>query len=166
MRVEHPCKNCKGSGVERRPRQVKVRIPPGVINGQRIRLKGRGAAGRSGGLPGDLFVRVHVGQHELFGVKGKDLTITVPVSFPEAALGAEVRVPTLQDPVTLKIPPGTKSGRVMRVRGRGVQTHTASGDLLVTVEVDVPKKLSKKDRELVESLGSSLDGSVRNHLGV
>src|SRR5207237_10512443 len=103
MRIGTPCRTCRGTGVERRPRQVKVRIPAGVDDGQRIRLKGRGGAGRNGGPPGDLYVVVHVAPHELFKRKGKDLLLTVPVTFPEAALGAEIKVPTLDGaPVTLR----------------------------------------------------------------
>src|SRR4051812_20798075 len=124
MVVETPCSTCSGSGVVRKPRQVKVRIPAGVDDGQRIRLKGRGGAGRNGGPAGDLFVTVHVEPHRLFGRKGNDLILSVPVTFAEAALGAEVKVPTLQEPVTLKIPPGTRSGRTFRVKGRGVVPST------------------------------------------
>jgi molecular chaperone DnaJ len=166
MRVETPCSSCRGSGVEHRPRQVKVRIPTGVEDGQRIRVKGRGGAGQNGGPPGDLYVVVRVGAHELFGRRGRDLTLTVPVSFPEATLGATVTVPTLDQPVTLRIPPGTRSGRTFRVRGRGVPTSNGAGDLLVTVEVVVPEGLSDEQREAVEALAETLPESPRRHLGV
>jgi molecular chaperone DnaJ len=165
--VESPCPTCKGSGVERRARQVKVRIPAGVDDGQRIRLKGRGGAGRNGGPPGDLYVVVHVAQHQLFKRKGKDLLLTVPVTFPEAALGAEIKVPTLDaGAVTLKIPAGTKSGRTFRVKGRGVPVSKGAGDLLVTTEVAVPAKLSAEQREAVETLAENTKESPRAHLGV
>ena len=165
--VESPCPTCKGSGVERRPRQVKVRIPAGVDDGQRIRLKGRGGAGRNGGPPGDLYVVVHVAAHQLFKRKGKDLLLTVPVTFPEAALGAEIKVPTLDaGAVTLKIPAGTKSGRTFRVKGRGVPQSRGAGDLLVTTEVAVPAKLTAEQREAIESLAGSTKESPRAHLGV
>jgi len=165
--VESPCPTCKGSGVERRPRQVKVRIPAGVDDGQRIRLKGRGGAGRNGGPPGDLYVIVHVAAHNLFKRKGKDLLLTVPVTFPEAALGAEIKVPTLDaGAVTLKIPAGTKSGRTFRVKGRGVPASKGAGDLLVTTEVAVPAKLTAEQREAVETLAESTKESPRAHLGV
>ena len=165
--VESPCPTCKGSGVERRPRQVKVRIPAGVDDGQRIRLKGRGGAGRNGGPPGDLYVIVHVAPHELFNRKGKDLLLTVPVTFPEAALGAEIKVPTLDGgPVTLKVPGGTKSGRTFRVKGRGVPVSKGAGDLLVTTEVAVPQKLTASQREAAETLAESTKESPRSHLGV
>ena len=165
--VESPCPTCKGSGVERRPRQVKVRIPAGVDDGQRIRLKGRGGAGRNGGPPGDLYVVVHVAPHQLFKRNGKDLLLTVPVTFPEAALGGEIKVPTLDaGAVTLKIPPGTKSGRTFRVKGRGVPVSKGAGDLLVTTEVAVPQKLTAEQREAVEALAESSKDSPRAHLGV
>ena len=164
--VEDPCPTCNGTGIERRPRQVKVRVPAGVRDGQRIRLKERGAPGRNGGPPGDLFVISRVAPHEIFGRKGRDLTITVPVTFPEAALGANVTVPTLDgSPVTLKIPAGTRNGRTFRVKGRGVNNGKATGDLLVTTEVAVPTKLSAAERKAVEALAAASKESPRSHLG-
>lgn len=166
--IEEPCPTCRGSGVERRPREVKMRVPAGVADGQRIRLKGRGGPGRNGGPQGDLYVVVRVAPHAVFARKGKDLTITVPVTFPEAALGADIAVPTLSDsPVTLRIPPGTRSGRTFRVKGKGVPAAKGAGDQLVTVEVAVPSKLSAAQREAVEALrAASDDESPRAHLGV
>ena len=167
MIVEKACPTCRGSGIAVQPRQVKVRVPAGVEDGQRIRLKGRGGPGRNGGPPGDLFVVVRVASHPLFGRRGKDLTLTVPVTFTEAALGAEVKVPTLAEPVTLRVPPGTSTGKTFRVRGRGVpQARGGAGDLLVTVEVAVPKNLSKAEREAVEALAEVSSESPRCHLGV
>ncbi|HWC09795.1 MAG TPA: molecular chaperone DnaJ [Acidimicrobiales bacterium] len=166
MVVESPCPTCQGTGNERRPRQVKVRIPAGVDNDQRIRLKGRGAPGPGGGPGGDLYVTVKVAPHPLFGRRGRDLTITVPVTFAEAALGAEIKVPTLDDPVTVRIPPGTRSGRTFRVRKRGVPLASGAGDLLVTVEVAVPSKLSPAEQEAVEALARASTDSPRSHLGV
>jgi molecular chaperone DnaJ len=165
--VDDPCPTCRGTGVEHRPRQVRVRIPAGVEDGQRIRLKGRGSPGRHGGPSGDLYVTVRVAPHPTFGRKGKDLTLTVPVTFPEAALGANVSVPTLDGgPVTLRIPPGTRSGRTFRVRGRGIETDRGTGDLLVTTEVAIPQKLSAAERKAIEALDSATDESPRAHLGV
>jgi len=166
--IDDPCPTCRGSGTERRPREVKVRIPAGVDDGQRIRLKGRGGPGRHGGPPGDLYVVVRVSPHRLFGRKGRDLTLTVPITFPEAALGADVTVPTLSGPpVTLRIPPGTRSGRTFRVKGRGVATPKGTGDLLVTVEVVVPTKLSSAERKALEAFQAAGAGtSPREHLGV
>jgi molecular chaperone DnaJ len=179
MIVETPCPTCHGGGTETRPRQVKVRIPAGVANDQRIRLKGKGGAGAQGGPAGDLYVIVKVAPHPLFGRRGRDLTVTVPVTFPEAALGAEIKVPTLDDPVTVKIPPGTRSGKTLRVRNRGIPSGPAPaarpgstpkpskpGDLLVTVEVDVPSQLTATQKEAVEALAASLPDSPRSHLGV
>ena len=115
-----------------------MRIPAGVEDGQRIRVKGRGAPGRANGPAGDLYVTVRVGNHPVFGRRGRNLTLTVPVTFPEAALGSTVKVPTLDEPVTLRVPAGTSSGRTFRVKGRGVPGHgrTSTGDLLVTVGRD------------------------------
>ena len=165
VRIEKPCPTCRGSGVERRPRQVKVRIPAGVEDGQRIRLKARGTPGRAGGPPGDLFVSVRVADHRLFGRRGRDLTITLPVTFTEATLGAEIKVPTLTTAVTLKVPAGTPTGRTFRVKGRGVPS-AKTGDLLVTVEVAVPRKLSDEQREAVEALARATAESPRTDLGV
>jgi molecular chaperone DnaJ len=164
--IETPCPACRGTGVERRGRQVRVRIPPGVDDGQRIRLKGRGGPGRNGGPPGDLYVLVSVGTHPLFGRKGRNLTLTVPVTFAEAALGSEIKVPTLDGSVTLKIPPGTRSGRIFRVKGRGVPQAKGAGDLLVTVEVAVPRDLSAAERDAIEALAAATTTSPRAHLGV
>jgi molecular chaperone DnaJ len=134
-------------------RTITVRIPAGVRDGQRIRIKGKGAPGERGGPPGDLYVVVTVTPHPLFGRSRDNLTLTVPVTFPEATLGGEVKVPTLDGaPVTLRLPPGTANGRTFRVRGRGVPRKDGTrGDLLVTVEVAVPTKLSGAARKAVES---------------
>ena len=166
--IDDPCPTCRGTGIEHRPREVKVRLPAGVADGQRIRLKGRGGPGRNGGPPGDLYVTARVGPHHLFGRRGDDLTLAVPVTFPEAALGADVRVPTLDGgSVKLRIPPGTRSGRTMRVKGKGVPGRKGTGDLLVTVEVAVPQKLTDDERKAVEALAAATDGrSPRAHLGV
>ncbi|MGI8796757.1 MAG: DnaJ C-terminal domain-containing protein [Acidimicrobiia bacterium] len=149
-------------------RNVKVRIPPGVADGQRIRVKGRGGPGENGGPPGDLYVVVRVRPHPIFGRKGDDdLTVTVPITFAEAALGGTARVPTLTEPVTVKIPPGTQSGKTVRVRGRGIEkTKGSPGDLLVTFEVVVPEKLSEAERKAVAALGDTLKANPREHLGV
>ena len=166
MRIETPCRTCKGSGIERRARQVKVRIPAGVDDGQRIRLKGRGGAGHSGGPAGDLYVVVHVDRHPVFERRGKNLAITVPITFPEAALGATVKVPTLDQPVTLRIPAGTRSSRTFRVKGHGVPLSNGAGDLLVTVEVAVPQHLTAAEREAIEALSGVVGESPRRYLGV
>ncbi|HET6793287.1 MAG TPA: molecular chaperone DnaJ [Acidimicrobiales bacterium] len=166
VKIDKPCKHCRGTGVERRARQVKVRIPAGVEGGQRIKLKGRGAPGRGGGPPGDLYVTVHVAHHKVFGRRGRDLTVTVPVTFAEAALGADIKVPTLDGPVTVRVPAGTPSGRTFRVRNRGVHTSKGSGDLLATVEVAVPATLNDDQKKAVEALAAASPESPRAHLGV
>ncbi len=151
--AEDACEICKGSGRAKSSRTMQVRIPAGVADGQRIRLRGKGAPGERGGPAGDLYVVVHVDTHPVFGRKDDNLTVTVPVSFAEAALGGEVRVPTLGGPpVTLKLPPGTPNGRTMRARGKGaVRKDGSRGDLLVTVEVSVPTDLTGKAREAQEA---------------
>jgi molecular chaperone DnaJ len=159
--IDDPCPTCAGSGITNQTRTITVRIPAGVKDGQRIRLAGKGAPGRRGGPAGDLFVVVHVTDHPLFGRKGNDLTLTVPVSFPEAALGTTLTVPTLDGSVSLKVPAGTTSGRTLRVRGRGVPSKGRHGDLLVTVEVAVPAKLSAAQRTALEALASELDEDPR-----
>jgi molecular chaperone DnaJ len=165
--VEKPCPTCRGRGVTRRTREVKVRIPPGVEDGQRIRVKGRGAPGRANAPAGDLYVVVHVETNRLFGRKGRNLTINVPITFAEAALGTTITVPTLDEPVTLRIPPGTSAGQTFRVKGRGVPgAGKRGGDLLVTVEVTVPKKLNRAQRAAVEALARVSDPAPREHLEV
>jgi molecular chaperone DnaJ len=151
--VDDPCPVCHGSGRAMSEHTMQVRIPAGVNDGQRIRLKGKGTAGERGGPPGDLIVLVHVRPHQLFGRSSDNLTLTLPVTFPEAALGAEVKVPTLDgSTVTLRLPPGTTSGRVLRVRGKGVTRRDGTkGDLLVTVDVAVPQKVSGKAKEALEA---------------
>lgn len=146
MVVEDPCPSCQGNGRGQSTRTMTVRIPAGVSDGQRIRIKGKGGAGENSGAAGDLYVLVHVRPHSIFGRKGTNLTVTVPVTFAEAALGAEIQVPTLDGgPVRLRIPAGTPTGRTFRVRGRGVKGGNGAkdGDLMATVEVAVPKELSE-----------------------
>ncbi|MBO9521990.1 MAG: molecular chaperone DnaJ [Nocardioidaceae bacterium] len=158
---DEACPTCHGSGRARSTRTIQARIPAGVKDGARIRLKGKGAPGENGGPAGDLFVTVHVSAHPLFGRKGDNLTLTVPVRFDEAALGAEIRVPTLGGaPVTLRIPPGTPNGRTLRVRGRGGAKKDGShGDLLVTVEVQVPAELDDAARAAVTAYRDAMNGS-------
>jgi molecular chaperone DnaJ len=149
------------------PKRVKARIPPGVSNGSRIRLPGKGEIGTGGGPAGDLYVRIKVLPHKLFGRKGKDVTLTLPVSFAEAALGAQIDVPTLNgSPVKFKVPAGTPSGKTFRIRGKGGSGEGSKADLLVTVQVAVPKHLSGEARQLVEQLGEVLTESPREALKV
>jgi molecular chaperone DnaJ len=150
-------------------RSIKVRIPAGVNDGQRIRVPGKGNPGPGGGRPGDLFVKVMVAPHAVFGRKGRDVTLTLPITFAEAALGAEVPVPTLDDStVTLKVPAGTQTGKTFRIRGKGGGRNgtgsSAVGDLLVTVSVVVPQKLSKEGKELIQQFAAAQPESPREHL--
>ena len=159
--VTDPCDVCHGSGRAKSTRTMQVRIPAGVEDGQKIRIKGKGSPGENGGPAGDLYVLVHVRPHRIFGRSGHNLTITVPVTFPEAALGADIEVPTLQGGrVKLRIPAGTPNGRTFRVRGKGVaQANGAHGDLLASVEVQVPGKLDDRAiaalKEFADAVGPS-----------
>jgi molecular chaperone DnaJ len=157
---DEPCPTCRGTGRGVSARTIQARIPAGVKDGQRIRLRGKGATGENGGPQGDLFVTVKVSPHRLFGRKGDNLTLDVPVSFDEAALGAEIKIPTLSGgPVTLKIPPGTPNGRTFRVRGRGAtKADGTTGDLLATVEVQVPAVLDQTARAAVEAYRAAMSG--------
>ena len=163
--IEQACPTCRGTGVEKKAREVKVRLPAGVADSQRIRLKGRGGPGRNGGPAGDLFVECHVMHHRLFGRDGDNLTLRVPVTFAEAALGADIDVPTLAgSPVKLRIKAGTSSGTRHRVKGKGIETTKRTGDLIVTVEVEVPKHLTDEQRQAVEALAAATTVSPRAHL--
>ncbi|WP_308113388.1 DnaJ C-terminal domain-containing protein [Antribacter soli] len=139
-------------------RKVATRIPAGVNDGRRLRIPGKGQPGTGGGPAGDLVVTVHVAPHPVFQLDGTNLRVTVPVTFAEATLGTTIEVPTLEgEPVRVKVPAGTPSGRVLRVRGRGVQTARGAGDLLVTAQVAVPQNLSKKAREALDAFAAEVD---------
>ena len=151
--IEFPCSTCRGTGIERRPREVNVRIPAGVDNGQRIRLKGRGTPGRNGGPAGDLLVECNVTPHHLFTREGLNLLTRVPVTFTEAVLGATIPVTTLDGgEVTLRLKAGTQSGSRHRVKGKGIATPKSTGDLIVTVDVAVPTKLNDEETAAIEAL--------------
>lgn len=157
---DEACPTCHGSGRGTSARSIQARIPAGVKDGAKIRLKGKGAPGENGGPPGDLFVTVKVTPHRVFGRKGDNLTLDVPVSFDEAALGAEVKIPTLGGaPVTLKLPAGTPNGRTFRVRGKGATRRDGSkGDLLATIDVQVPATLDQTAREALEAYRAATAG--------
>jgi len=157
---DEACPTCHGSGRGTSARSIQARIPAGVKDGAKIRLKGKGAPGEQGGPPGDLFVTVKVTPHRLFGRKGDNLTLDVPVSFDEAALGGEVKIPTLGGaPVTLKLPAGTPNGRTFRIRGKGATRRDGSkGDLLATIEVQVPATLDQTAREALEAYRAATAG--------
>ena len=167
--VQHPCNTCGGRGTEMRSRTLNVKIPAGVRDGATIRLKGKGAPGRNGGPAGDLLVKAHVAPHPIFKRKGDDLTVKLPVTFTEATLGAQIDLPTLNGPVKLKVPAGTKSGKTFRVRGRGVvRPRGRKGDLLATIEVVVPTKLSRDAKKALQDFHDQFeaDDNPRAHLKV
>lgn len=159
--IDDPCPDCRGTGATTQVRTINVRIPAGVRDGAKVRLAGKGTPGTRGAPAGDLYVTVHVQPHQLFGRSGDDLTLTVPITFAEAALGTNLRVPTLDGAVSLKIAPGTPSGRTLRVRGRGVQKRGSNGDLLVTVEVAVPTRLDGEAREALEKFAAAQNEDPR-----
>lgn len=145
---------------------TKVRIPAGVTPGSRIKVRSKGGPGTNGGAPGDLYVRVHVQPHPIFHLgKEGNLTIELPVAFTEAALGAKVEVPTLEAPVTVKVPAGTPNGKTLRVKGKGApRANGGTGDLFVKVMVQVPQKLTRKEKEILEELAAAQKESPREHL--
>lgn len=163
--VEEKCPECRGTGGVTKTRTLNVRFPAGVADGQRIRLSGRGEPGERGGPAGDLFVHVKVRPDELFGRAGDDLTLTVPITYAEAVLGTDLRVPTLDGAVTLRVPPGTPSGRVLRARGKGVARRDGpAGDLLVTLDVLVPARISEEARKALETFAEHTPPAAREHL--
>lgn len=154
--ISQPCKRCGGEGRTQQRRKVKVRIPAGIDDGARLRSSGQGEAGLRGGPPGDLYVVVHVREHELFSRQGDDLICEVPIPFPTAALGGEIEVPTLDGPARLRVPPGTQYGTLFRLRGKGmpnVHGH-GHGDLHVRVVVEVPTRLTRAQREKLEEFAA------------
>ena len=162
--IDDPCAECGGRGVSNRMRTLTMRIPAGVADGQKIRLAGQGEPGMRGAPAGDLYVLVHVTPHPVFGRSGDDLTLTVPVSFPELVMGTTLTVPTMDKPdmsgtVKLKVPAGTTSGRILRVRGKGITRRQGkAGDLLVTLQVQVPGRLDRKAREALEAYAQATAG--------
>jgi molecular chaperone DnaJ len=163
--VDEKCPECRGTGGVTKTRTLNVRIPPGVADGQKIRLAGRGEPGDRGGPAGDLYVLIRVKEDPLFGRYGDDLTLTVPITFPEAVNGVDLRVPTLDGAVTVRVPAGTPSGRTLRVRGKGVARRDGgAGDLLVTVDVVVPKDLPESAREALQTYAASAPAAPREHI--
>lgn len=160
--ITDPCTNCRGRGVIGRKKSLSIKIPPGVDTGLRLKLENEGEA-HPGGLPGDLYVLLEVEPHPLFEREGQDILVNVPISFPQAALGASIEVPTLGGPVQMNLPAGTQSGRVFRLREKGVPRLGGGqrGDELVRVHVEVPSKLNKRQKELLEELGQTL--GVESH---
>ncbi|HEY6423152.1 MAG TPA: molecular chaperone DnaJ [Pseudonocardiaceae bacterium] len=157
--IDEPCTECGGRGVSNRHRTLTMRVPAGVADGQRIRLAGQGEPGMSGAPAGDLYVLVHVSSHPVFGRSGDDLTVQVPVSFPELVMGSTLTVPTMDGTVSVKVPAGTANGRTLRVRGRGINRgHGRSGDLLVTLQIAVPAKLARAAKEALQAYAQATAG--------
>jgi len=160
--VEKPCRTCRGAGRKEQTTKIKFKVPPGVDTGSRLRSGGNGEGGMRGGPPGDLYVVLHVKEHNIFQRDGDDLMCEVPVSFVQAALGAEVEVPTLTGKSHIKIPAGTQPGTIFRLRGKGIKNvhgHGA-GDLHVRVNVEVPSRLNSTQREKLQAFAESCDSNV------
>ena len=161
--IETPCRNCRGSGLVRKRRKVEVKVPAGIDEGFQLRLQGEGETPPTGGLPGDLYVVIHMKPHQLFARDEDDLLYSLVIGFPQAALGTEVSVPTLEGNTLLKIPSGTQSGETIKLRGRGVPRLRGQGrgDLLVRVNIVVPDKLTSRQRSLLEDLAKEFDQNVK-----
>jgi molecular chaperone DnaJ len=161
--VKNPCKSCSGSGLKSKQSTLKVKIPAGVDNGQRLKMRGEGEPGAGGGASGDLYVQILVAEHPIFQRQDSEIVCEMPISYASAVLGSEVEVPSLDGKVKLKIPAGTPSGKVFRLKGKGVPILGSSpqrrGDQHVRVHVHVPKKISEEERKLLEKL-ATLQGSV------
>ncbi len=162
--IQDPCPKCQGQGRIRRQQSISVKIPPGVDNGSRLKVRGEGEAGHGGAPAGDLYVVLHVREHPLFARQDNDVVIEVPISFPQAALGAEIEVPTLDGKMRLRIPAGTQSGKVLRLKGKGIpDLHGyGRGDQLVKVVVETPRRLTARQRELLEEFARTT-GEDANH---
>ena len=166
--IESPCKKCHGSGLTKKRRKINVRIPEGIDEGYQLRLRGEGEMASNGGEPGDLYVLVHVKPHELFMREGDDIWHVLIIGYPQAALGAEVSVPTLDGKDTVKIKPGTQAGETIRLRGKGMPRFRGygKGDLLIRVGISVPEKLTTKQRQLLEQLAKEFDQDVKHKKGM
>jgi molecular chaperone DnaJ len=154
MVIEEPCATCKGTGAVEMPKSIKVKIPAGINDGGRIRFPGKGETGPPGGAPGDLYVNVHVKSHKYFKRKEREILLDLPLTFPEAAMGTTVEIPTINGKVKLKVPAGTSDGRKFRLRGKGAPKPKGKGhgDMIVTARIVVPKKVSAKEKELIKQL--------------
>jgi molecular chaperone DnaJ len=165
QQIEQPCSSCQGRGRMQKTKTLAVKVPPGVDNGDRIRLSGEGEAGQNGGPAGDLYVEIHIQPHEIFQRDGADLSCVIPISYATAVLGGTVEVPTLGGEVALKIPPETQSGRAFRLRGKGVRPVRGSGpgDLYCRVEVETPVKLTPAQKKILESFNEALVAGGDRH---
>ncbi|MBN1288052.1 MAG: molecular chaperone DnaJ [Actinobacteria bacterium] len=164
--IKNPCPSCRGAGIVKQPKKIKVRIPPGVKDGSRIKFKSKGEPGAGGGPPGDLYVITRVAEHRYLGRKNSNITLELPITFSEAALGTNIEIPTTDGKVKLKIPAGTQSGSKFRLKGKGAPDlkGKGKGDMIVTVNIAVPKKLDKKQKELISKLEELAPENVRAYL--
>jgi len=162
--IESPCKKCHATGLTKKRRRINVKIPEGIDEGYQLRLRGEGEMAPNGGEPGDLYVVVHIARHELFMREGDNLWHVLTIGYPQAALGTEISVPTLDGPATVKIRPGTQTGEIIRLRGKGMPRFRSysKGDLLVRVRISVPEKLTSKQRELLEQLAREFGQNVKH----
>jgi len=165
--IENPCKRCHGTGVVEQRRKIKVKIPKGVADGTRLRLAGEGEAGEMGAPPGDMYIEIYVNEHDKFVRQGNDLVTIKKISYPEAVLGNEVEVETMDGKIKLHIPPGTQSGERFVLKGKGMPTMRGGhGNMIVQVAVDVPKKISAREKELVEELAKEMGVRVKSLSGM
>lgn len=153
---ENPCRVCRGNGLEEKKRTLEVRVPQGIENGAYLTLRGEGESGKYGGPQGDLYIRIRVKPHRYLIRKGSDVIYEAEVTYPEAVLGTVITVPTLKGSADLKIPPGTQNGEILRMRKQGIPSRFGRGDQLVHITVSIPKKLTRRQRELIEELGKEL----------
>ena len=162
--IDSPCRSCRGSGLVKKRRKISVNIPLGIDEGYQLRLRGEGDMAGDGGEPGDLYVLVHVLPHEDFIRDGDDLHYVQMIGFPQAVLGTEVEVPTLDGPLKVKIKPGTQVGDVIKLKGKGMQRFRGygKGDLLIRIGIAVPEKLTTKQRELLRQLANELGEVVKS----
>jgi molecular chaperone DnaJ len=162
--IESPCKKCHGSGLTKKRRKINVKIPEGIDEGYQLRLRGEGEMAPNGGEPGDLYVLVHIKPHDLFMREGDNLWHVLIIGYPQATLGAEISVPTLDGTTTVKIKPGTQAGEIIRLKGKGMPRFRGygKGDLLVRVGISVPEKLTSKQRQLLEQLAEEFDQDVKH----
>jgi molecular chaperone DnaJ len=161
--IDSPCRNCRGTGIVRRRRKISVKIPMGIDEGNQLRLRGEGEVASNGGETGDLYVLVHIAPNELFMREGDDLYYVLMIGFPQAALGADIQVRTLDGPANVRIPAGTQAGEIIRLRGKGMPRFRGygRGDLLIRIGISVPEKLSLRQRELLEQLAKELDQDLQ-----
>lgn len=166
--IKDPCLKCGGEGVIKRQRSIRVKIPRGVQTGTKLRLPKEGEAGINGAPPGDLYVVVHIASHPRFQRSGDDLYYAVPLSFPQVALGAEVEIVTMNDTVTLKIPPGTQNGDTFKIKGKGMPhlNRGGSGDMIIQAQIMVPKKLTSREKELLRQFAEETGVNVKKRFGI